>query len=63
MSVELVYEFLGTLDFSFYFTHLSHISTVITVFRSTWMTIKMNGVTTDLFYMGVISHSGCMSLN
>ena len=29
---------------------------VITVFRPTWMTIKINGVVTDLFCTGVIGH-------
>ena len=29
---------------------------VITVSRSTWMAIKINGVATDLFYTGVIDH-------
>ena len=29
---------------------------VITVSRSTWMTIKINGVAIDLFYTGVIDH-------
>ena len=36
---------------------------VITVFRSTWMTTKINEVATDLFCTGVIGHSGCMFLN
>ena len=29
---------------------------LITPSRSTWMTTKINGAATDLFYMGVISH-------
>ena len=36
---------------------------VITVSRSTWMTIKINGVATDLFYTGVIAHPGFLFLN
>ena len=36
---------------------------IITVSRSTWMTRKINGVATDLFCAGVISHPGCMFLN
>ena len=32
---------------------------VITVSRSTWMTLKMNEVTTNLFRTGVINHPGC----
>ena len=36
---------------------------VITVSRSTWMTIKINGVATDLFCMGMIDHPGCKVLN
>ena len=36
---------------------------LITVSRSTWMTIKMNGVAIDLFCTGVIGHPRCMSLN
>ena len=29
------------------------------IFRSTWMTIKINGVATNLFYTGVIGHPRC----
>ena len=36
---------------------------VITVFRSTWMTTKINGVATDLFCTGVIGHTEGMILN
>ena len=41
----------------------SLIELVITVFRSTWMTTKINGVATDLFYKGVISHPVGMVFN
>ena len=37
--------------------------TVIMVFRSTLMIIKINGVATDLFCIGVISQPGCVFLN
>ena len=37
--------------------------TVITVFRSIWRTIKINGVSTDLFCTGGIDHPRCMFLN
>ena len=36
---------------------------VITISRSTWMTTKINGVATDLFYKGVIGHPRSMFLN
>ena len=36
---------------------------VITVFRLTWMTTKINRVATDLFCTGVIGHPGCVFLN
>ena len=36
---------------------------VITVFRSTWMTTKINGVATDLFCTGVIDHPKYNFLN
>ena len=36
---------------------------VITVSRSTWMILKINGVTTDLFCTGVIGHPIGMILN
>ena len=36
---------------------------VITVSRLTWMTIKINGVATDLFFTGVIGHPGYRFLN
>ena len=36
---------------------------VITASRSTWMITKIKGVTTDLFYTGVISHPIGMVLN
>ena len=36
---------------------------VIMVFRSTWMTTKINGVTIDLFRTGVIDHPRCVFLN
>ena len=36
---------------------------IITIFRSTWMTTKMNGVATDLFCTGVIGHLKYMFLN
>ena len=36
---------------------------VITVSHSSWMTIKINGVATDLFCTGVIGHSRCVFLN
>ena len=36
---------------------------VITVSRSTWMTIKINGVATDLFCTGAIGHSESVFLN
>ena len=52
-------------DFTFS-THVNFITSyvvcVITFFRSTWMTIKTNGVATDLFCTGVIGHPGCMFL-
>ena len=35
----------------------------ITVSRSTWMTTKINGVVTNLIYMGVIGHPWCIFLN
>ena len=36
---------------------------VITVSCSTWMTTKINGVATDLFYTGVIGHPKYNFLN
>ena len=36
---------------------------VVTVFRSTQMTTKTNGVATNLFCTGVIGHPGCMFLS
>ena len=36
---------------------------IITASCSTWMTIKMNGVATDLFCTGVIGHLGYNFLN
>ena len=36
---------------------------VIMIFCSTWMTIIINGVATDLFCTGVIGHRRCMCLN
>ena len=44
-------------------TMILDILPVITVFRSPWMTTKINGVATDLFCTGVIDHPISMILN